>query len=174
MDISASYFITKNECEEEERLYLKLIKNGRKSKLDRKVSKYKDKSGFIAIEQKEAAEWFVNMCKQEPEKFNKMKSICCIEIAKHASNRRRKYIKSDEYLKVRLDSIFLKNRYILKKKKRTNGLVYFYTRDVLEFLTLLYISYINKKFYEFIDIPDVSYILRQLKKTGLDIYFNKK
>ncbi len=174
MDISANYFITENECEEEERLYLKLIKNGRKRKLERKVSKYKDKREIIANEQMEAAEWFINMCKSEPEKFNKIKSICCIGRAKHTSNRRRKYIKSDEYLKLRLNSIILKNRYILKKKKRSNGFVYFYTKDVVEFLALIYTSYINKKFWKFIDIPDVSYILRQLKKTGLDIYLNKK
>lgn len=154
-----------------ENLYLRLVKGGKTKKLKRKVSKYRDKKGIIAKEQKEAVDWFIDLCKQNPIKMNCIEYTCIQKKIKNASKSRRRYIRRGEYFIRKMNSIIIKNRYRLSKRKKSNGLVYFYDDDIIEFITLMYTSYNEGKLEDFVDVPDVSYILRRLKETGIAVYF---
>lgn len=175
MDIPIK-FVYDDYYEEEDvskRQYLKLVNNGRKRKAERKISCYKDKRGLIKKEHSDACCWFTELCNNKAIPFDKIKKEYMRKLMEGKCKSRKRFIRKDAYYTARISSIIIKNRYIMYKKKRIDELVYFYDKDIYEFITLLYVAYNNGMFEEFTDIPDVSYILRQIKKTGIGIYMKK-
>ena len=153
--------------------------NERNEKRLKKVSKYKDKNGNIKIQIKECNNWI------EQNIFGKffyqIKSYCYknfISFLEKMSfvKKRKAYIhkindlKNGKYLKSRLLSIINKNRLYFDKIYKINGIQIYKEEDMCEFILLIIEAKAQKILKSFLDIPDVFYIIRQLKGIGLRYY----
>ncbi len=155
------------------------LTNGRKRL--KKVSKYRDKDGKIKLQMQECKAWLKeNIFSDE---YVKIRTYCyyallaSYERKMHIKSRkaymhRIKDLKNGSYLKSRLISILRKNRLYINKLYKKDGNQIYDGDDVVEFILLLCEAKSNKVLDSFLDIPDVFYILKQLKSVGISFYLS--
>ena len=153
------------------------IKN--KRKILKKVSKYRDKSGIIKVQVEECKEWLNKNIFGEyvtdiyKECYNNL--LMSFQRMMFANARRRyrnrlKDLKNGKYIKSRLSSIFKSNKLYFDKLYKKDGIQIYSYIDVCEFMLLLIEAKKQNRLYQFIDIPVVFYITRQIKAIGLNYY----
>lgn len=138
----------------------------RSNKLEKKVSKYRDKDGHIKKEMKECRLWITSL-----KNIDSLSKECY----KVLVNKIPKYqkmdlseIKFDIYHK--LKHSINKNNYQLSKIYQENNFAIYKEEDICMFLLVLFEASKRKMLNSFLDIPDVFYILRQIKGVGLKYY----
>lgn len=141
------------------------------NKLNKKVSKYKDKHGIIKPEFQSCLEWATNL---QNEKW--IFKVCYNQLVEYFSRTKRKKLedlKNDKYIRDKLKSIMNKNRYPMAKLGKEYGCSIYSIENVSEFILILLEAVKRRKVREFLDIPDVFYISRQIKNLGVEYYFEK-
>ena len=152
----------------------KEIRKGRRKKLERKVSCYRCKNAKISEEIRIGNMFASNIAKSSNSELynNAYKNLIRTISMKRKKDRHKvKDLKNGYYMHCRLNSIILKNRYLLNKYSKYDNVVLFYREDVYEYICILFQAKKEHKLKEFLDVPDVSYVTRNLCKTGIDIYF---
>lgn len=144
--------------------------NGKKN---RKVSKYRDKNGDISIEVANCNKWANEIFKRKEdiEKF-------CIEQIKETAlyNHTRKNIHkcididNGKYAKSLLFRAFDKNKFYIPKKKKEGNICIYEDNGIYIFMLTLLKAIEIGKIRQFLDIPDVFYIVRQIKAIGIEYY----
>ncbi len=140
----------------------------------RKVSKYRDYNHKIAKEKTECLHWAENI--ENKKKY--LKRVCKRELVRYFETLDGdKYIhkiydtKNGRYTKCMTESVFKENKFHLDKIFKDKDVCYFDKYDVYKFMLVLIYVIERNKLEQFIDIPDVFYIIRQLKQTNLKFYF---
>ena len=139
------------------------------NKLRKKVSNYKDKHGTIRPEFKSCIIWANNL------KNNKSLFCECynqlIEYFSIYKKKKLKDLKNQRYIRDKLKSVIRKNSYPMTKLGKSEGYSIYSIENVAEFILLLLEAVKLKKIKEFLDVPDVFYIARQIKNIGIEYYF---
>lgn len=154
----------------------KLICGGRLKKINRKVGKYKDKKGIVKEGMKKIHE-FLNELTKDEDKYLEIveysKKHLINTISRNTKSKRHKIndIKNGSYMKIRLNTIMITNRYQVYKLYKKDEYVLFESKYIYEFICLLDEAIREDKVAEFIDVPDVFYIARNLAFTGIAPYF---
>ena len=141
----------------------------------RKVSRYRDYNHEIAREIINCKEWLRDI----EERKEYFKRICRRKLINyyHVLNskkyaRRIADIKKGNFTKCMMESVFQKNRFYIYKTNREDNVCLFDRYDVYKFFLVLIYTMETKELEHFIDIPDVFYIIRQLRRTNLKYYFD--
>lgn len=138
----------------------------RNNKLKKKVSNFRDKSGEIKKE--------VQLCKMWINALDKNKIRKeCYEVLKENCYECKKMDIDKFNLEIyhKLKHSINKNHYYLAKKYKEYGFSVYQKEDICIFLLILLESLKRNMLDFFLDIPDVFYILRQIKGVGLNYYF---
>lgn len=154
----------------------KLIRNGRKKKLQRKVSNYRGKDEKFLIELKcgnEFVEEILKVNESDSKIFKEAYERFLNSVSKKTKRGKHKIhdIRNGYYMHCRLNTIIIKNKYVIYKCLKYDDKVEFYANDIFEYVCLLFQAKKENKVKEFLDVPDVSFVTRKLSKTGLDLYF---
>ena len=152
------------------------IKN--KRKILKKVSKYRDKKGNIKVQLEECKEWLNKIVFSEYicDIYNECYNNLLMSFQRMMFRNRKRYmnrvkdLRNGKYIECRLSSIFKNNKLYLDKLYKKDGIQIYSYLDVCEFMLLLIEAKRQNKLYQFIDIPDVFYIIRQIKAIGLNYY----
>lgn len=141
------------------------------SRRNRKVSKYRDKDGKINKQVEECLLWCdKNSNKMEFwEKFFKSRFLEDSQKRKK-SKHKVMVIKSGEYISSFYKKVIEENRFKIVKLKKEDNICIYPRYEMSRFILVLIYAYNNGKMREFIDVPDVFFVLRQLKETGIEIY----
>lgn len=141
----------------------------------RKVSKYRNYNNKIVKEKTECLHWAESV--EDKKKY--LKRVCKRELVRYFETLdsdkyiHRVYdIKNGSYTKCMTESVFKENKFHLDKIFKDKDVCYFNKYDVYKFILVLIYVIERNKLEQFIDIPDVFYIIRQLKQTGLKFYFD--
>lgn len=139
-------------------------------KRKRKVRKYKDKKGFIKIEYEECLKWIEELCKKEKVIED---SRAILNANFYALKNKHKFyeLKRGKYLPSKLNTVLFDNRCRMDKVGKLNSFVKYKRNDVYELLVLLHYAKSQGVIKDFLDVPDVFFAVRQLKGTGVEIYF---
>ena len=146
-------------------------KDRRDNKLNKKVSKYKDKHGTIKAELQSCIEWATDL--QNENWIFKMSYNQLIEYFFRTKRKKVKDLKNEKYIRDKFKSIMNKNRYPMDKVGKEQGYSIYSIENISEFMLILLEAIKKKKIKEFLDIPDVFYIARQIRSLGIEYYFVK-
>lgn len=146
--------------------------NNQNSRSQKKVSKYRDKDGYIKRQMEECRKW---ICTEIGDNASYFEKLFCFKLLREFETRKKsKYkisaIKNGSYVESLYNKVLYENRFILSKKSKENGIVLYEKIDMYKFIATLIYAYKSGKIREFLDVPDVFYIMRQLKETGLEPY----
>lgn len=138
------------------------------NKQQKKVSKYKDKYGNIKKEYDECINWANDL---QGKSWILRECYDCTKEKVYKYNIRRK-IKAQYsvYMSNKLSYIINKNKYKIEKCGKKDGYSLYSKEDVAEFILVLVESLNKNRLREFLDIPDVFYIARQIKYFGVEYY----
>lgn len=139
------------------------------NKLRKKVSKYKDKHGTIKPEFESCVVW-ANGLKNDKNLF----FVCYNQLVDYFSKCKKKKLKdlkNQRYIRDKLKSVIKNNSYPMTKLGKSNGYSIYSIENAAEFMLLLLEAVKSKKIKEFLDVPDVFYIARQIKSIGIEYYF---
>ena len=143
------------------------IKNKKgNNKLDKKVSKYRDKDGQIKKEMQECISFV-----QKIQNNNKIVKSCYNELREEVP-KFKKMDTTDIKLEIyhKLKRSINRNNYFMLKMYKSQGYTVYDKKDICMFLLVLFESIKRKMVKSFLDIPDVFYIIRQLKGVGIKYY----
>ncbi len=158
------------------RMSKRIIENGRIKKVSRKISNYRKKSDEF-VKELEIGNKFANYIIKDEETNDELlkeaKARFIKSISKKSKRNRHKVrdISTGYYMHCKLNTIIVKNRYIICKILKYSDSVIFDKNDIYEYICLLFQAKKENKVKDFLDVPDVSYITRMLARTGLNIYF---
>ena len=146
-----------------------------RSKHVRKVSKYRDKNGNIKKEMIECIRYIDDSVKLNIEYIQK---YCLRELNEFFYRSKSKKInhkcndlEKGSYTKCMVNKAYRTNKFYIRKDiKQDSGAWVYEKMDMYKFLLSLCYAIKHKELNQFIDIPDVFYILRQLKSTGIEYY----
>lgn len=137
------------------------------NKLNKKVSKYRDKDGHIKEEMQQCVSFVKDI-----EGNNKIFKFCYNELREENHKLQNMNLKEiSREMSHKLKHSFNKNKYSIQKTFKQDGYAIYEKEDIYVFFLVLLESIKCKKVKEFLDIPDVFYILRQIKGVGIDYYF---
>ena len=139
----------------------------------RKVSNYLDKDGKVAREMIECLKWVDSL----NTKKEIIKKACTRELATvynkgnaHKYRHKINDIRNGSYARYMLNNAFNENKFNMEKIQKVNNTWIYSNIDVYKFFLVLLKSLDDKKQRQFLNIPDVFYIVRQIKKVGVDYY----
>lgn len=141
-------------------------KRKKSNKLYKKVSKFRDKDGHIKREMEEC----INFIERIQDNTTIINS-CYDNLIKEIPKFRKmdiKEIKLEIYHK--LKHSFNRNNYFIEKMYKSDGYVVYNKADICVFILVLFEAVKRKMIKSFLDIPDVFYIVRQLKGIGIRYY----
>lgn len=150
-------------------IILEFGKDDRRKRL-RKVSKYRGKSEKFLCEL-ENGKKFVEAILANKQHWYKIAFENFRNSIPKNKKHKRNELKNGNYMHCRLSSIIQNNKFSLEKEEKRGDYVIFSKRCVFEYICLLYQAQREELTFEFLDVPDVSYMTRMLAKTGIDKYF---
>lgn len=136
------------------------------NKLNKKVSKYRDKDGHIKKEMQDCVSFV------EKIQDNTMITKSCYSnlITNIPKFRRMNITEIRLEIYHKLKRSLNRNNYFMEKMYKSDGFVVYDKADVCFFILVLFESLKRKMIKSFLDIPDVFYILRQIKGIGIKYY----
>lgn len=139
----------------------------RSNKCNKKVSKFRDEDGHIKKEMKECRVW-INVLRCN----NNISRFCYKELIDQIPKFRRMDF-SDIRIEIyhKLKHSLNRNNYLMSKLYKTDGYVVYEKTDICMFLLVLFEAIRRRMINSFLDIPDVFYIVRQIKGVGVNYYF---
>ena len=158
-------------CSEE----VNLCSSKKYSRRNRKVSKYKDKTGKIKTEFGECI-IFANDISSKKQYIQRVCENSLKEqwsYSKSKNSRHKIYdMINGRYAKSLLSKALTENRFYAEKVKKEDGIYIFKKEDIHKFIITLLKAVERGQIRQFLDIPDVFYITRQLKKVGVEYYLS--
>lgn len=136
----------------------------------RKVSKYRGKSEKF-LHELENGKKFAEYILANKQYWYKIALENFRDSIPKNKKHKRSELKNGNYMHCRLSSIIQNNKLILEKEGKQEDCVIFSKKCVFEYICLLYQAQREELIFEFLDVPDVSYMTRMLAKTGIEGYF---